>query len=114
VAIQLTHRRFTSAEYRQMIEAGVFDDDERLELIDGEIVPMRPIGDAHAACVRRFNTLLNQRFAGRAIVGVQNPVNVDVACTPQPDLVLLRPRDDFLQVPDPDAGGLFARRRSRR
>ena len=53
MAIQLTPRRFTAAEYQQMIEASVFGDDERLELIDGEIVQMSPISPRHAACVRK-------------------------------------------------------------
>ena len=48
MAIQLTPRRFTAAEYHEMIEAGVFGADERLELIDGEIVQLSPIGDRHA------------------------------------------------------------------
>jgi Uma2 family endonuclease len=95
VATDLTPRRFTAAEYHQMIEAGVFSEDERLELIDGEIVQMSPIGDPHAACVRRLNAILNQRFAGQALVDVQNPILVDVAYVPQPDLTLLRPRADF-------------------
>jgi Uma2 family endonuclease len=77
VAIELTPRRFTAAEYHQMIEAGVFGQDERLELIDGEIVQMSPIGDRHAACVRRLNELLGQLFAGRVLVDVQNPVVVE-------------------------------------
>src|SRR3954447_3983331 len=89
VAIQLTPRRFTAAEYHQMIEAGVFGQDERLELIDGEVVQMSSIGDRHAACVRRLNELFGQLFAGRVLVDVQNPVVVDVAYAPQPDLALL-------------------------
>src|SRR5947209_19876298 len=60
VAIQLTPRRFSAAEYHHMIEAGVFGQDERLELIDGEIVQTSPIGDRHAACVRRLIALLSR------------------------------------------------------
>src|SRR5205807_5964522 len=60
VSIQLTPRRFTAAEYRQMIQAGLFAEDERLELIDGEVVEMSPIGDRHAACVRRLIALLSR------------------------------------------------------
>ncbi len=103
MAIQLTPRRFTAAEYQQMIEAGVFGDDERLELIDGEIVQMSPIGPRHAACVRRLNALLSHLLAGQAIVDVQNPMIVDVAYAPQPDLALLRPRSDFYASQTPTA-----------
>ena len=101
MALQLTPRRFTAAEYHQMIEAGVFGKDERLELINGEIVQMSPIGDRHAACVRRLNELLGQLFAGRVLVDVQNPVAVDIAYAPQPDLALLRPRTDYYATQTP-------------
>jgi Uma2 family endonuclease len=103
VAIQLTPRRFTAAEYHQMIEAGVFGDGERLELIDGEIVEMSPIGDRHAACVRRLNEVLSQLFAGQAIVDVQDPILVDAEYAPQPDLALLRPRADYYASQTPTA-----------
>jgi len=103
VAIQLRPRRFTAAEYNQMIEAGVFGQDERLELIDGEIVEMSPIGDRHAACVRRLNELLGQLCFGRAIVDVQDPIVVGVEYAPQPDLALLRPRADYYASHTPTA-----------
>src|SRR5207244_3795988 len=66
VSVRLTPRRFTAAEYRQMIQAGVFGEDERLELIDGEVVEMSPIGDRHAARVRRLIALLSRLFAADA------------------------------------------------
>jgi Uma2 family endonuclease len=103
MAIQLTPRRFTAAEYRQMIDAGVFGRDERLELIDGEIVHMSPIGDRHAACVRRLIALLSQLFAAQAIVDAQNPIMVDAVYVPQPDLALLRPRADYYATQTPTA-----------
>jgi Uma2 family endonuclease len=103
MATQLTPRRFNAAEYRQMIEAGVFGRDERLELIDGEIVQMSPIGDRHAACVRRLIALLSQLFAAQAIVDAQNPIMVDAAYVPQPDLALLRPRADYYATQTPTA-----------
>src|SRR5216684_8251839 len=103
MATQLTPRRFNAAEYRQMIEAGVFGRDERLELIDGEIVQMSPIGDRHAACVRRLIALLSQLFADHAIVDAQNPIMVDAAYVPQPDLALLRRRADYYATQTPTA-----------
>jgi Uma2 family endonuclease len=95
VALQLTPRRFTAAEYYQMIDAGVFKDDERLELVDGEIVEMSPIGNPHATCVRRLNRLLNQLCGDRAIVDVQAPMIAGIRYVPQPDLALLRPKADY-------------------
>jgi Uma2 family endonuclease len=103
VAIELTPRRFTAAEYHQMIEAGVFGGDERLELIDGEIVQMSPIGDRHAACVRRLNELLGELVSRRAIVDVQDPIIVASAYAPQPDLALLRTRSDYYASQTPTA-----------
>lgn len=103
MAIELTPRRFTAAEYHQMIEAGVFGRDERLELIDGEIVQMSPIGDRHAACVRRLNELLGELVSRRAIVDVQDPIIVASAYAPQPDLALLRTRSDYYASQTPTA-----------
>ena len=77
MAMPLTAHRFTVDEYHRMGEAGVFHEDDRVELIDGQIVEMSPIGLGHAACVAR----LTRAFAGllaadRATLGVQNPVMV--------------------------------------
>ncbi len=103
MAIELTPRRFTADEYHQMIAARVFDQDERLELIDGEIVQMSPIGDRHAACVRRLNELLGDLVSRRAIVDVQDPIIVAPSYAPQPDLALLRTRSDYYASQPPTA-----------
>lgn len=103
MAIQQTPRRFTAAEYHQMIEVGVFDQDERLELIDGEIVQMSPIGDRHSACVRRLIALLSRLFADQAIIDAQDPIIADVAYVPQPDVALLRLRTDYYASGTPTA-----------
>ena len=67
-------RRFTLEQYHRMGEAGILDEDERVELIEGEIVEMTPIGRAHASVVARITRLCSARFAGEAIVWVQNPL----------------------------------------
>ncbi len=103
VAIQLTPRRFTAAEYHQMIEVSLFGQDERLELIDGEIVQMSPIGNRHAACVRRLIALLSRLFADQAIVDAQDPIIADVAYVPQPDVALLHLRPDYYASGTPTA-----------
>lgn len=87
-------RRFTVVEYEQMGEAGIFDEDDRLELLDGEIIQMNPIGRGHAATVNRLNRLFARLFADRVLLSVQNPIVLDPVSEPQPDLVLLRPRED--------------------
>ncbi len=75
-----------------MEKAGILNEDDRVELIEGEIVEMNPIGSRHAGCVIRLNHLLSQAVGERAMVGVQNPVQLSDRSEPQPDLLLLKPR----------------------
>ena len=91
----LTTRRFTVEDYYRMAEAGILTADERVELLDGEIAEMTPIGSPHAACVDRLTRLLTGAVGDHAIVRVQNPIRLDRYSEPQPDLALLRRRDDF-------------------
>ena len=87
--------RFTVAEFALMGEAGIFTEDDRVELIDGEILEMTPIGALHAGVVSRLNELITTRLAGRAHVSVQNPIRVDRHTEPQPDLVVAQRRSNF-------------------
>lgn len=97
-------RLFTADEYLRMGEAGILHEDDRLELIEGEIVALNPIGSRHAACVNRLNTLTNQQVMGRAIVSIQNPVLLPDNSDPEPDVAVLRRREDFYAKshPTPD------------
>ena len=97
-------RAFTVREYHRMGEAGILREDDRTELIDGEIFRMPPIGSPHAACVDRLTALTTRALGPRVIVRVQNPIVIGRHSEPQPDLVLLRPRDDFYAArhPGPD------------
>ena len=88
-------RRFTADEYYAMARAGILSKSDRVELIDGEIVTMTPIGLAHAAAVNRANRALVRAAGDQAIVSPQNPIRLNAFNEPQPDLVLLRPRKDF-------------------
>jgi Uma2 family endonuclease len=97
----LTRRRFTVAEYRRMVDAGILTEDDRVELIEGEIVQMSPTGSHHAAQVDRLSTVLNRVVAGRAVVRVQSPIELDDASEAEPDLALLRPRADFYAAGHP-------------
>ena len=85
-----TIHRFTVQEYRQMAEAGVFAEDERIELVEGEIVEMSPIGPRHIEAVIALNALLLPQLVDRYDVSVQMPVGTDPSGEPQPDLTLLR------------------------
>jgi Uma2 family endonuclease len=93
--VQLVKRRFTVDEYHRMAEAGILSEDDRVELIHGEIVQMVAIGSRHAACVKRLNGLLMAALGGRAIVSVQDPIRLDAYSEPEPDLAILRPKADF-------------------
>ena len=94
-ALEYPQQHVISAqEYLRMGEAGVFSPDARLELIEGEIIEMAPIGSGHAGAVNILNRVFVQLVADRAIVAVQNPVVVGLRSVPQPDLAVLRPRDD--------------------
>jgi Uma2 family endonuclease len=96
MAIPIRKGLFTVEEFQGMAETGVFSEDERLELIRGEIVEMTPIGGPHAGSVRLLNNRLTARLGSRAIVDVQNPVSLDEQqSTLYPDLMLLHPREDF-------------------
>lgn len=86
----INRHRFTVEEYHKMGEAGIFGEDDRVELIDGEVVKMTPIGWRHAWCVNTLNMLLARLVQGRYVVSVQNPLIISKHGEPQPDLVLLR------------------------
>lgn len=91
----LATRRFTVDEYQRMAETGVLHPDERVELIEGAIVEMSPIGTGHCARVDRLNARLVPIVADRAIVRVQGSVILSEHTQPEPDLALLAYRDDF-------------------
>jgi Uma2 family endonuclease len=95
MSVEIAKHFFTVAEYERMSEVGIFKDADRVELIEGEIVEMSPIGKRHAACVARLTQFLIQSLQGRAVVWVQNPVRLDDFSEPQPDVAVLKPRADF-------------------
>jgi Uma2 family endonuclease len=92
---EVVKKLFTVDEYLRMGEAGVFHPEARLELIEGEIIEMSPVGDRHVVCVNRANALFTSRLAGKVMVSVQNPVRLSRYTEPQPDIVLAPWRDDF-------------------
>lgn len=95
MTVQLLRRTFTVDEYYAMAEAGILSQDDRVELIEGDILRMTPIGSRHAACVLRLSTFFHQHLAGRALVSVQSPLRLSQYSEPEPDIALLQPQDDF-------------------
>jgi hypothetical protein len=91
-----TKHRFTVRAYYRMAETGVLGPDARVELLDGEIIDMPPIGPPHGHVTKRLNRFFTHLSRGRWLVAVRDPVHLDEYSEPQPDMMLLRPaRDDY-------------------
>jgi len=93
--MESARKLLTTDDVLKMAEAGLFGPEERIELIDGEIVEMTPVGNRHIMCVNRANTFLTEAFGRSAIVSIQNALRLNIHNMPQPDVVVLRPRHDF-------------------
>lgn len=90
-------------DYHRLGEAGALAGDRRVELVDGEIIEMSPIGSRHAGCVDTLNRLFSRRLSARVLVRIQSPIVLDDFSEPQPDVVLLRPRADNYRRSHPGA-----------
>ncbi len=101
------NRRFNVHEYHQMAAGGILTEDDPVELIEGEIVEMPPMGSIHAACVSRLDRLLGRAVGEDTIVRVQLPVRLDEHSEPEPDLALVRPRPDFYAAAHPRPGDVL-------
>ncbi|MGB3681309.1 MAG: Uma2 family endonuclease [Rubrobacteraceae bacterium] len=101
-AQEITRRHFTVHDYHRMAEAGIIHEDDRVELIEGEIVEMAAIGSRHFTCVNTLNHLLVREVGDEAIVSVQNPVRLGERNEPEPDLAVIRPRDYRDSLPGPE------------
>jgi Uma2 family endonuclease len=95
MSLQVAKHFFTVEEFERMGEAGIFRENARLELIEGEIVEMSPIGSRHAACVKFLSRHLNHTIGNIALISTQDPIQLDDFTEPQPDVALLRLRDNF-------------------
>lgn len=93
--VAVRRRLFTADEYQRMGEVGILSENDRVELIDGEIITKMSIGPRHNACVSRATHALVTAVGSNAIVLPQGSVRVNPRSEPEPDLVLLRPRPDF-------------------
>jgi Uma2 family endonuclease len=102
IPMEIKRRRFTVHDYHRMGEAGILHEDDRVELIEGELVEMTAIGTRHFSCVNRLTRLLVMSVGDEAIVSVQNPVRLNEYNEPQPDLTVIRPRDYRESLPKPE------------
>ena len=96
--------RFNVEEYHRLIENNILHEDDRVELIEGRIIDMTPIGSKHAACVSRLNEILSEKLQKRAIINIQNPICLTAYTEPKPDIAITKRRPDFYaeQLPQPE------------
>lgn len=96
--------RFSAEDYHKLAEVGILASDARVELLDGEIHDMSPIGPFHGGITKRLNRLFSSRAKGRWILSVQDAVGLDKYSEPQPDVTLLKPAPDDYTThhPSPD------------
>ena len=104
MSVNLDKHHFTVSEYERMGETGVFAPDARVELIEGEIIEMSPIGSRHAACVRLLSRIFYRQLSEDAIVSIQNPIRLNDLSEPRPDVAILKFRKDYYREghPGPD------------
>jgi Uma2 family endonuclease len=92
---EIAKRLFTVHDYQKMLDAGILHEDDRVELIRGEVIQMSPINPLHNGTIHRANWFLSRIIGDRAIIGVQGSIRLNEYDEPQPDLYLLRPKEDF-------------------
>ncbi len=118
--VQVTRHRFTADEYQRMGEVGIFHEDDRVELIQGEIVEMMGIGASHVGCVGLTTWSLTSQLGRTAMVLVQCPIRIAADSEPQPDFLVVRgdydrsklptPKDTFLVIEVSDSSLAYDRR----
>jgi Uma2 family endonuclease len=96
--IETLKKLFTVDEYYRMADAGILAPDDRVELIDGEIIEMSPIGHRHITCVNRATRQFTRTFGDSILVSVQNPLRLNNYTEPEPDIVVLKPRADCYET----------------
>jgi Uma2 family endonuclease len=99
--------RFRAADFYRMVETGILAEDDRVELLGGQVVQMSPINPLHAAATERAGDRLVAGVAGRAMVRRQNPLDLGEWDAPQPDLAVVRPRADYYEAGHPTAGDVL-------
>jgi Uma2 family endonuclease len=99
--LELERRRFTVDEYLRMWDAGIFDDEDRLELIEGEILVMPPAGPPHASTTSALDQRLTLLLGMKVIIWGQNPLRIGDWSLPMPDVVVLQPDPDWYATRHP-------------
>lgn len=103
MARQAKQGRLTVQEYERMAELGIIGEHERVELVGGEIIRMAAMGRRHARSLMRMSRVTYQRIGNITVIRVQMPVAIPHFDEPEPDIAVLRPReDDYENHPAPD------------
>ena len=103
----IAYRQFTIRDLEQMITSGILSEDEHIELIQGQLIKMSPPGILHAACVDRLNKLFSRQTPDEITVSVQNPLALNSTLQPEPDIMLLSPRQDYYTSARPTASDVL-------
>lgn len=100
-------RLLTVDDYYKMAEFGILKPDERVELINGEIIKMSPVNSRYAGHVRLMNRTLNFLIGTEAIISIQNPIRLNDKSEPEPDIAVLYPREDSYIESHPTADDII-------
>lgn len=107
MSVTLKRKAITSEAYNLMIGAGILTEDDKVELLNGDIVFMSPVGPKHASHVKLFRALFGKSYGKKAVIGVQDPVALGDFDQPEPDISVLRPSEDFYLERHPGANEIF-------
>lgn len=103
MAINTPKRRFSVEEYHRLALSGILKEEDKVELVQGEIVEMSPIGPKHASTVTRIVRLLTEIFRDQYLISPQNPIQLGLDSEPEPDIVILKEKADFYATRHPKA-----------
>lgn len=107
MAVHIQKRLLSREEYHLMGQAGIMKEDDRVELLNGEIIQMSPIGSNHAGHVKRLHAILGDKLRNQVVIGVQDPIQLDQFNEPQPDIAVLKLREDFYTQTHPGPAEIF-------
>lgn len=104
---EVAKKLITVDEYMRMGEAGILSPNDHVELIDGEIFEMSPVGSKHASVVKKLAKLLNDQWSDKVIISIQDPIVLDKQNQPEPDLAVLNFKEDFYENGHPSAADVL-------
>lgn len=107
MTVPISRKTFTVSDYYKMAETGIIKPDDRVELLNGEIITMSPIKSFHAGIVNYFCRILNEKLKGKATILPQNPIHLDSKSEPEPDIAIAKFRSDDYRSHHPKAKELF-------